>query len=295
MRCRCCGASSSSSASIVAAASLKLITLSTILSDLLAFLPIAIIVLYQQEIRRMLTALGSTAGFRWGRRPGEGPVVLNELALAVQALASRRIGALIAIERRDSLASWIDTGIPLEARFSYDLMLNIFIPGTPLHDGAVIIRGEQIVAASCFLPLTTSHELSTELGTRHRAAIGLTEESDALVIVVSEETGTISLAVEAQLLRPLDETTLRNALAEHLFQTRGVGGGEGVNLKPRYPMQFLIALIAAFLLWYALAAQRSENISVRGVQARLTLVNMNRDLVLMSSVPDTVSLQLRGP
>ena len=203
----------------VAAASFKLITLSTILSYLLGLLPIAIIVLYQQEIRRMLTALGSTAGFRWGRRPGEGPVVLNELALAAQALASRRIGALIAVERRDSLAAWIDTGIPLEARFSYDLMLNIFIPGTPLHDGAVIVRGEQIVAASCFLPLTTGHELSTELGTRHRAAIGLTEETDALVIVVSEETGTISLAVEEQLLRPLDETTLRNALAEHLFQT----------------------------------------------------------------------------
>ena len=146
--------------------------------------------------------------------------MLNELSLATQALASRRIGALIAIERRDALAAWIDTGIPLEARFSYDLMLNIFIPGTPLHDGAVIIRGEQIVAASCFLPLTTGHELSTELGTRHRAALGLTEESDALVIVVSEETGTISLAVEEQLLRPLDETTLRNALAEHLLQTR---------------------------------------------------------------------------
>ena len=146
--------------------------------------------------------------------------MLNELALAVQALASRRIGSLIAIERRDSLAAWADTGIPLEARFSYDLMLNIFIPGTPLHDGAVILRGEQIVAASCFLPLTTSHELSTELGTRHRAAIGLTEETDALVVVVSEETGTISLAVEGQLLRPLDETTLRNALAEHLFQMR---------------------------------------------------------------------------
>ena len=204
----------------LAASSLKLITLSTILSNLLVFLPIAIIVLFQQEIRRMLTAFGSTAAFRWGRRPGEGPVVLNELALAVQAMASRRIGALIAIERRDSLAAWIDTGIPLEARFSYDLMLNIFIPGTPLHDGSVVIRGEQIVAASCFLPLTTSHELSTELGTRHRAAIGLTEESDALVIVVSEETGTISLAVEEQLLRPLDETTLRNALAEHLLQTR---------------------------------------------------------------------------
>jgi diadenylate cyclase len=202
----------------LAASALKLITLSTILSNLLTFLPIAIIVLFQQEIRRMLTAFGSTAVFRWNRRPEEGPVVLNELALAAQALAARRIGSLIVIERRDNLTAWADTGIPLEARFSYDLLLNIFIPGTPLHDGAVILRGGQIVAASCFLPLTTRHELSSELGTRHRAAIGLTEETDALVVVVSEETGTISLAVEEQLLRPLDETTLRNALAEHLFQ-----------------------------------------------------------------------------
>jgi diadenylate cyclase len=204
----------------VMALAFRLITLSNILQALLGFLPIAIIVLFQQEIRRMLAAFGSTAWFPWDRGRGDGPVMLNELALAVQALASKRIGALIAIERRDSLAAWADTGIPLEARFSYDLILNIFIPGTPLHDGAVIISGERIVAASCFLPLTTRHELSTELGTRHRAAIGLSEESDALVVVVSEETGTISLAVEQQLLRPLDETTLRNALSEHLYQLR---------------------------------------------------------------------------
>jgi diadenylate cyclase len=202
------------------ASALKLITLSTILGYLLAFLPIAIIVLFQQEIRRMLSAFGSTAWVRWDRGQDDGPVMINELALAVQALASKRIVALIAIERRDSLAAWADTGIPLEARFSYDLILNLFVPGTPLHDGAAIIRGERIVAASCFLPLSTRHELSTELGTRHRAAIGLSEESDALVVVVSEETGAISLAVEQQLLRPLDETTLRNALAEHLFQLR---------------------------------------------------------------------------
>ena len=200
--------------------SLKLITLSTILGYLLAFLPIAIIVLFQQEIRRMLSAFGSTAWFPRGRGQDEGPIMINELALAVQALAAKRTGALIALERHDSLSVWADTGIALESRFSYDLILNIFIPGTPLHDGAVIISGGRIVAASCFLPLTTRHELSSELGSRHRAAIGLTEESDALVIVVSEETGIISLAVEQQLLRPLDETTLRNALAEHLYQLR---------------------------------------------------------------------------
>lgn len=203
------------------AAALELSTLARILNYLLGFLPIAIIVLFQQEIRRMLTAFGSTAWFRLGQR--EGPVLLNELALAVQALASQRTGALIAIERRDSLTAWADTGIPLDARFSYDLLLNIFIPGTPLHDGAVVLRGDTLVAASCFLPLTTRHELSTELGTRHRAAIGLSEETDALVVVVSEESGTISLAVDGQLLRPLDESTLRNALAEQLFQLRAPG------------------------------------------------------------------------
>ena len=174
----------------------------------------------------MLAAFGSKSLLRWKSGQDEGTAPLNELALAVQALASKRIGALIAIERKDTLAAWADTGIPLEAQFSYDLMLNIFIPGTPLHDGAVVLRGSRIVAASCFLPLTTRHRLSSELGTRHRAAIGLTEETDALVIVVSEETGTISLAVEEHLLRPLDETTLRNALAEHVFELSSQDNGK---------------------------------------------------------------------
>ncbi len=201
------------------ASALRLLTVQKVLGSLFVFVPFAVIVLFQQEIRRMLAAFGSTGWLRLGG-PGEGPVMLNELALAVQSLASKRVGALIAIERRDSLAAWAETGIPLEARFSYDLLLNIFVKGTPLHDGAVIIRGNRLVAASCFLPLTTRHELWGELGTRHRAAIGLSEETDAVVVVVSEETGTISLAVEQQLLRPLDETTVRHALAEHLYLLR---------------------------------------------------------------------------
>jgi len=202
----------------VLAGSFGLVTLSSILSHTLAVLPIAVIVLFQQEIRRMLTAFGPTTWFHFGTEQSETPVMINELALAVQALASKKIGALIAIERSDSLLQWAETGIPLDSLFSYDLLLNIFIPGTPLHDGAVIIRGERIMAASCFLPLTSSHELSSELGTRHRAAVGLSEESDAVVIVVSEETGTISLAVDRQLIRPLDETTLRHALIEQIYQ-----------------------------------------------------------------------------
>ena len=166
----------------------------------------------------MLTAFGSTGWLRVAPGGSHGTVLVNELALAVQALASQRIGALIAIERSDPLNIWAETGIPLEARFSYDLLLNIFIPGTPLHDGAVIIRGNRIIAASCFLPLAGGHERQGTLGTRHRAAVGLSEETDALVIVVSEETGTISLAVQHQLMRPLDETTLRNALVEQMYQ-----------------------------------------------------------------------------
>lgn len=206
----------------VLAGSFGLVTLSSILSHTLAVLPIAIIVLFQQEIRRMLAAFGPTAWLRVGTDDGGFSLLINELALAVQALASKKIGALIAVERSDSLAQWAETGIPLESRFSYDLLLNIFIPGTPLHDGAVILRGDRILAASCFLPLSSSHEISSELGTRHRAALGLSEESDALVIVVSEETGTISLAIDRQLIRPLDETTLRHALVEYMYQ---LGGG----------------------------------------------------------------------
>ncbi len=202
----------------LAAVTFKLITLGSILNHTLAMLPIAIIVLFQQEIRRMLTGFGSIGRFRFGAGNSDRPVLINELSLAVQALATKRIGALIAVERTDTLDPWAETGIQLEARFSYDLLLNIFIPGTPLHDGAVIIRGDRIVAASCFLPLSSSHKISSKLGTRHRAAVGLSEDSDALVIVVSEETGTISLAVERQLMRPLDETTLRNALTEHMYQ-----------------------------------------------------------------------------
>ncbi len=199
-------------------AALNLVTLSTVLGKFLVFLPFAIIVLFQQEIRRMLSAFGTAPLSRLLGEQEEGYPMVNEIAQVAVALAKGKTGALIAIQRRDSLAAWVETGILLDARFSYDLLMNIFIPDTPLHDGAVIVRGETIAAASCFLPLTTQAGLSTALGTRHRAAIGLSEETDAVVVVVSEETGDISLAVGGQLLRHLDEMTVRNALIEHLYQ-----------------------------------------------------------------------------
>jgi diadenylate cyclase len=141
----------------------------------------------------------------------------NEIVLAVTALSSRRIGALIIVERLEGLRTWIENGIALDSLVSYDLLINIFTPDTPLHDGAVVIQEDRIAAAAVFLPLTFNPELSTELGTRHRAALGVTEETDALAVVVSEETGTISVAYEGRMVRDLDGKSLRNTLYEYLI------------------------------------------------------------------------------
>ena len=139
------------------------------------------------------------------------------MVLAATTLASRRIGALIVVERLHGLRTYIENGIGLDAVVSYDLLINLFSPDTPLHDGAVIIQEDRIAAAACFLPLTFNPELSTELGTRHRAALGITEETDALAVVVSEETGQISVARDGELIRDLEGKDLRNTLYEYLI------------------------------------------------------------------------------
>jgi diadenylate cyclase len=155
---------------------------------------IALIVLYQAEIRRTLARLGRslTLGRFLGSSRG---AVFDDVVLAAEYLSANRIGALIVFEREVGLHTYIESGIPLDAHLSYDLLLAIFKPGSPLHDGAVIIQGTRIAAAACFLPLSLNPAISTQVGTRHRAAMGLTEESDAVVVLVSEQTGAISLAV----------------------------------------------------------------------------------------------------
>lgn len=199
-----------------AARALDLPTLERILESLLILLPIAAIVLFQQEIRRALANFGRNP--LWGM-PKQRKVesTFNEIVLAATALASRRVGALIIVERLEGLRTWIENGIALDSMVSYDLLINIFTPDTPLHDGAVVIQEDRIAAAAVFLPLTFNPELSTELGTRHRAALGVTEETDALAVVVSEETGTISVAYEGRMIRDLDGKTLRNTLYEYLI------------------------------------------------------------------------------
>jgi diadenylate cyclase len=186
------------------------------------FLPYAvfgILVIFQPEIRKILAHIGKTplAGVFGSRRTEE---ILDEILLATTTLSSRKIGAILVLEREMGLKSYIETGIALDAQITYDLLINVFTPGTPLHDGALIVQGNRVAAAACFLPLTVNPELSRTLGSRHRAAIGITEDTDAVAVVVSEETGTISLVVEGRIRRGLDARSLRQALYETMEMKR---------------------------------------------------------------------------
>jgi diadenylate cyclase len=202
----------------------ELPTLQQILENLLIVLPFAIIVLFQQEIRRALTNFGRNP--LWGLAKQQKVVAsFGDIVLAATTLSSRKIGALIVIERLQGLRTYIENGIALDAVVSYDLLINLFSPDTPLHDGAVIIQDDRIAAAACFLPLTSNPELSKEFGTRHRAALGITEETDAVAVVVSEETGVISLAFDGELHRDLDSKSLRNALYKYLLTDLYPQGG----------------------------------------------------------------------
>ena len=191
-------------------------TLEFVLRYAVVYIGIAIIVLFQSEIRQALIYFANRFRFPiLKRQRGQfGGSVYDEIVLAVTTLASEKTGALIVIERNIGLRNFIDAGVQMDARISYDLIVTIFNPSTPLHDGAVIIQSERLAAASVFLPLTKNPEISRELGTRHRAAIGITEGSDAISIVVSEETGLITYVEAGNVRRNLDPTALRKALLE---------------------------------------------------------------------------------
>jgi diadenylate cyclase len=199
-----------------------------VLGTLLLYIPFAIIVLFQNPIRQALTRVGRNplSGLRPRARHED---LAEEVALAAAALASRRLGALVVFEREMGLRAFAETGISLDAHPSYDLLMNIFARGTPLHDGAVVVAEGRIRAASCYLPLTTRPGLSRSLGTRHRAAVGITEESDAVAVVVSEERGIISVAEAGEIDEGLDAATLRArlraALAPREEGRKGRGSG----------------------------------------------------------------------
>jgi diadenylate cyclase len=190
----------------------RLTTVQWLLSNLLTYIVFGIIVLYQNEIRRALTNIGSTPLIGHYRKRGDKKEGFEEIILAATTLASKKIGALIVVERDIGLRNYAESGIALDAVLTYDLLVTIFSPNTPLHDGAVIVQRSRIIAAGCFLPLTLDPYLSKELGTRHRAAIGITEETDAVAVIVSEETGIISLVVGGIIERGLDGESLRDRL-----------------------------------------------------------------------------------
>lgn len=198
---------------------LGLYTVKWIFSNLMNFGFIAVLIVFQPELRRGLEFLGRTSSLRSAisNKEEQIPVQVREIVDAVASLSRQKIGALIVFERKTGLEDIADTGTRLDSFISSSLLINIFIPNTPLHDGAVIIKGDRIKAAACFLPLTDQNSLSKELGTRHRAGIGVTERSDALSLMVSEENGTISIAENGEISRYLDIKTLETILTD-LYQ-----------------------------------------------------------------------------
>jgi len=197
---------------------LRMLTVHRVLGNVLFYSPFALIIVFQAPIRRTLARLGRTPLFRLAPQ-GMTPRMLDDVVKASSSLANRCTGALIVIEHDQELKDQIQSGIQLDAAISYDLLMTIFAPGAPLHDGAAILGEGRVKAASCFLTVTTNPQLSRQYGSRHRAAIGLTEEYDSVVIVVSEERGEIRVAQEGRLSAPLDAEGLKILLSDRL----GVG------------------------------------------------------------------------
>ncbi|MEZ5293031.1 MAG: diadenylate cyclase CdaA [Vicinamibacterales bacterium] len=191
---------------------LELQTVNWLIRNLVGYVVFAAIVLLQTDIRRALVHLGRGPFFRYLRRVEADEDAIEELVVALEKLAAERIGALVIVERGIGLRNHIESGILLDARLTYDLIVAVFQPSSPLHDGAVIVQGDRVAAAACFLPLSINPKLARELGSRHRAAVGVTEENDAVALVVSEETGAVSLVVDGRVDRHQAPDQLRQRL-----------------------------------------------------------------------------------
>ena len=192
----------------------QLVTLNWLVSHLLPYVVFALIVVFQSEIRHVLSDVGRRVSFlRGSSTDGD---AYDDIVLAANLFSQHQTGALMVIEREIGLRTYIESGVAMDARLSYDLLATIFRPSAPLHDGAVIIQKNRLAAAPCFLPLSMNPVLSTQMGTRHRAGIGITEETDAIAVIVSEETGAISMAVGGKIERDLTVEQLRERLSSEL-------------------------------------------------------------------------------
>ena len=204
-------------------------TLNWFLSNFLSSIILVIIVIFQNDIRRALMHVGRNP-FLGGRTSDEDSVIIDELVKACGTLGSRKIGALIVIERENGINDILESGTLVDARVSCELIRSIFMPTSPIHDGALVVQQGRLAQAGCFLPLSQGLDLTKELGTRHRAAIGLTELADAVAIIVSEETGKISVAVNGGMTRNLDATSLKKVLGR-LMEPRKIKKTK--NQKPK--------------------------------------------------------------
>ncbi|TCP28811.1 diadenylate cyclase [Scopulibacillus darangshiensis] len=192
-------------------------TLEWMMNNAIYYGVLAIIIIFQPELRRALEQLGRGRFFsRGGIVEEQNKQSVDAIVKATSYMAKRRIGALISVERETGLNEYIETGIPMKANLTSQLLINIFIPNTPLHDGAVIIKENEITAAACYLPLSESPFISKELGTRHRAALGVSEVTDSLTVVVSEETGGVSMTRNGELIRDISEERLEELLEHEL-------------------------------------------------------------------------------
>lgn len=211
------------------ALALKLYTIQWILENAFVAASVAIPIIFQPELRRALEHLGRGKLLPTPNRPREDLKseelrrLIDQVVRATEILGRTKTGALMVLERETGLGEYIDSGIALDAVVTWELLTNIFVEKTPLHDGAVVIRASRVAAAACWLPLAEASVLAHELGTRHRAGVGVTEQSDAVVVIVSEETGTISVAQGGKLLRHLDEKTLREMLTTLLEANKPSG------------------------------------------------------------------------
>ncbi|MEH7108290.1 MULTISPECIES: diadenylate cyclase CdaA [Bacillaceae] len=196
-----------------------LTTLSWMMQQVITYGFLAIIIIFQPELRRALEQLGRGKFFSRSTNPDDDgqEKTVEAIIKATEYMAKRRIGALISIERETGMSDYIETGIPLYSKISSELLINIFIPNTPLHDGAVVIQKNSVAAAACYLPLSESPFISKELGTRHRAALGISEVTDSVTVVVSEETGSISLTKNGELHRDLGAEEFKEILARELL------------------------------------------------------------------------------
>lgn len=205
-----------------------LYTLKWLMNQMFTFGIVTVLIIFQPELRRVLEQLGRGKLFsRSSSFDGTGlSEQIDEIIRAVRSMAKRKVGALIVFERKTGVTEMIESGIALESKISSELLMNIFTPNSPLHDGAVIIRGNQIMAAGCYLPLSENPFISKELGTRHRAAIGVSEVSDAISLIVSEETGQISLSINGLIVRDINEESLISKLHEELSPDKDVNKKE---------------------------------------------------------------------